>query len=178
MDLILKLNSSSLDSEQQIRPVLAFLVSLEGFEPSGYDLNGMENWRGWDLDRAVVDALTQRTQLFRVRGAKGGLMMLALGKHGESPTSVIQWEGDVEIQTLFESLDELAEVRMITDRWREALAGMGMTVELPMKIAWRGEGPAWATSFGLQKQEGSSVMDLRDLEPRRLAELTQHLSSS
>lgn len=85
----------ALDTEERLRPVFDAITAWPGFTPADYDLNQMGSWRGWDDRRAFVDALTQRTQLLRVRGRQpDALVMVAMGKHGEPPTLVIRHPAD------------------------------------------------------------------------------------
>ena len=93
---IITFSCQAFDTEERLRPVFDLLDSWSRFEPVDYDLNQMEQWRGWDSERAFVDALTQRTQLFRVRGEGGALAMVAMGKHGEPPTLIISVDADSE----------------------------------------------------------------------------------
>jgi hypothetical protein len=93
---IITFNCQAFDTEERLTPVFDLLDAWEGFVPLDYDLNQMEQWRTWDRERALVDALTQRTQLFRVRGEGGALAMVAMGKHGEPPTLIISVDSESE----------------------------------------------------------------------------------
>ena len=93
MPTLIALDLTVITEEDDGRRILAAIESLAGFEPVQYDLNQRGSPRGWDLDRAVVDLLTQRTQLFVVEG-RGGVAMIATGKHGEPPTLAISAELD------------------------------------------------------------------------------------
>lgn len=86
--LTIILDVTAIEDERVARPLLRFLEELPTFEPQSYDLNRKGLWRAWDLDRAVVDLLTQRTQLFEVRGDAGDAV-IATGKHGEPPTLMV-----------------------------------------------------------------------------------------
>lgn len=91
MAIVIELELSAITEETVARALLQFLEALDGFEPRRYDLNQKQMWRAWDLDRAVVDLLTQRTQLFAVAG-EGGTALIATGKHGEVPTVAVDGE--------------------------------------------------------------------------------------
>ena len=93
---IITFRCQAFDTEERLGPVFDLLGNWAGFDPVDYDLNQMEQWRAWDRERAFVDALTQRTQLFRVRGEGGALAMVAMGKHGEPPTLIISVEAESE----------------------------------------------------------------------------------
>ncbi len=112
---LLGLGGDAIDGTAKIRPVLEWLEALPGFAPTRYDLNAMEHWRAWDLDRAVVDALTQRTQLFRVEGT--GVFMLALGKHGEPPTVALQWNGEADLGAWFKAIPTLERITQGESVW-------------------------------------------------------------
>lgn len=58
-----------------------------------YDLDGMRSWRGFDVERLIIDAKTQRTAFVRVEG-EGTQAMLALGKRGEPPTLIQRGQSD------------------------------------------------------------------------------------
>lgn len=88
MALVIQLNEQTIEDEAVARAIVEFIDALPALEPARYDLNQRENWRGWEIERATVDLLTQRTQLFRVEG-EGGNVMVATGKHGEVPTIAI-----------------------------------------------------------------------------------------
>lgn len=104
----------TLSDEATLRPVLAWLERLPGMEPSAYDLNFMENWRPWDLEKATVDALTQRTQVFRVKG--GAEVVVALGKHDEPATAFLVGI-DVDVAECFESIPNLARLVCGEKEW-------------------------------------------------------------
>ena len=69
IDIVWKLSLSTLERESEVGPLIAQIVRTEGFEPVRYDLNQRGKWKPFDFDRAVVDALTQRTQLVRIDGS-------------------------------------------------------------------------------------------------------------
>lgn len=87
--LAIQLDVSSIVDETLARPLLRFLELLPTFAPHTYDINRKGLARVWDLDHAVVDLLTQRTQFFEVLG-EGGTALIATGKHGEPPTLMIE----------------------------------------------------------------------------------------
>ena len=178
MELVLKLGSHAIDSDAMIRPLFEKFEVLEGFEPERYDLNSMENWRGWDIERAVVDALTQRTQLFRVGGAGENLAMVALGKHGEPPTAIVRWEGAADFEELFEDFELLHEAWLSSQKWQETLAGAGIAVRVPMIAAWpREQVPEWVASFDVERHGSAVVLDMRMVEPmERVASLATHFT--
>lgn len=105
---IITFDCQAFDTEERLRPVFDLIEGWSGFRPTHYDLNQMEQWRAWDDERAFVDALTQRTQLVRIRGEEGALVMIAMGKHGEPPTIVFQIDApDAETATQpWEFIDE------------------------------------------------------------------------
>lgn len=166
MELVLKLGKDALDSSEDMKPVLQKIADLSGFEAERYDLNSMENWRAWELELALVDSLTQRTQLFRIGGAGENLAMIALGKHGEPPTAIVRWDGDVDFDTLFEDFDVLEEAWLSNQRWQDSLAGAGVAVRVPMIAAWPANGvPEWAQGHSLEEHGAARVLDLREIQP-------------
>lgn len=100
MPTIIELNVDAITEESLARALLRLVTDLPGFEPLRYDLNQRGNFRGWDFDRAVVDLLTQRTQLFAIEGS-GGQAFIATGKHGEPPSLALSIDVDESV------LDEL-----------------------------------------------------------------------
>ncbi len=128
MEIIWRLQGHTLDTEARVRPLIEQIEKIPGFQPAHYDLNQKEQWRGFDLDRTVVDALTQRTQLVRIRGESGeSLAVIALGKRGPEPTTVIRLDVDVapeEIVSHWEELVDEAPVRaslLTSDDWQERI---------------------------------------------------------
>jgi hypothetical protein len=110
MTLVIELSISSIVDEAVARPLLELLEQLPGFGPARYDLNERQSWRSWELESAVVDLLTQRTQMFRVEG-DGGTAVIATGKHGETPTMIIEGESTSDVDdTLLDRLP-IAESR-------------------------------------------------------------------
>jgi hypothetical protein len=114
IDIVWRLSTSTLDNESEVRPLLERLAGGPLFGPLRYDLNQRAKWRKWDLDRAVVDTLTQRTQLVRIDGRienmheagggdeeaasadeladaiRGTRAVIATGKHDEQPTCMLR----------------------------------------------------------------------------------------
>jgi hypothetical protein len=128
MEIIWRLQGRVLDTEARVRPLIEQLQKIPGFQPAQYDLNQKEQWRGFDLDRTVVDALTQRTQLVRIRGENGrSLAVIALGKRGPEPTAVIRLDADVspsESVSHWEELVEEAPVRaslLTSNDWQDRI---------------------------------------------------------
>jgi len=112
IDIVWKLSVSTLERESEVRPLLELVAESDGFEPVRYDLNQRGKWRDFELDRAVVDTLTQRTQLVRIDGrgpdevadedsiedaardVGGSRAIIATGKHDEQPTCMIRLAAD------------------------------------------------------------------------------------
>ena len=109
-EIIWRLSADTLDTDDRVRPIFERIAASDVFEPAAYDLNQKQQWRAFDLERAVVDALTQRTQLVRIRGEEERTMaMIAMGKHGEEPTVVLRVPGDREVAELTADWPELFE---------------------------------------------------------------------
>lgn len=127
---IWRIDVDALDEDRVVRPLFEAIDAVPGFEPVEYDLNKKEQWRSYVLDRAVVDALTQRTQLVRIAGEGGTRAMVAMGKHGEEPTVVVQIDetaGPAGIVDHWETLMgrvSLASVRLDSKAWRDALGAL------------------------------------------------------
>lgn len=144
-ETIWKLRPDAIADESVARPLIEAVASLPGFEPDRYDLNQMESWRVFEVERAVVDALTQRTQLFRL-GGESGFGMIAMGKHGEQPTVVVRWAAP-GLEAVWEGWDALfaaapiEELTVTGQAWRAALRGHG--VQAPMAVGFPvGKAPA------------------------------------
>jgi hypothetical protein len=149
-EMIWRFDVAQLDEESVVHPIFAAIEQLEGFDPIEYDLNRMEQWRSFSLGRVVVDALTQRTQLVRVRARDeaSGLAMIAMGKHAEQPTAIIRVPDAARASDAidvwrrhFEDL-ALASALISDRRWRNALAEGGLPQDVVdeiggMAIAWR-----------------------------------------
>lgn len=85
MAVVFELGVAVIVDEAFARPLLERIEALPGFAPHQYDLNQRGQARAWQLERAVIDLLTQRTQLFTIEGATGTLH-IATGKHGAPAT--------------------------------------------------------------------------------------------
>lgn len=117
LEIIAIFSPGAIDDEETVRGVLERVAALPGMELARYDLNQMEHWRNFDLDRAVIDALTQRTQMFRAEGL--GLFYFAMGKHGEPPTAIVRADAGldaVDTASWF-ALPRLIELRASTSTW-------------------------------------------------------------
>ena len=149
VEIIWRFRPRRLDDESDMTPILEAVAQTPGFEPVQYDLNQMEQWREFDLEHAVVDALTQRTQLVRVQGAEAGaLAMIALGKRDEQPTAIVRLPDAADNTAHVSRLAEVFEALPIesavisSGRWRRALQEAGLSPEamgglLGMVTAWR-----------------------------------------
>jgi len=132
-EIIWRLADDTLDTDDAVRPIFEQIAAVDFFEPSVYDLNQKQQWRDFDLDRTVVDALTQRTQLVRLRGAGAREMaMVAMGKHGEEPTVVIRVPAARGVDALTDgwpALFETLSLRMTivtSPDWRDAVEEAGI----------------------------------------------------
>lgn len=96
MPTFIELDLDAITDESVARALLLLATRLPGFEPLRYDLNRRGSFRGWDLDRAIVDLLTQRTQFFVIEGDAGEIL-IATGKHGEPPTVALTVDVDPEV---------------------------------------------------------------------------------
>ncbi len=124
-EIIWRSSIDTLGRDTAVRPLFERIAALEEFEPADYDLNQKEQWRPFDLDRTVVDALTQRTQLVRIRGRNGrSVAMVAMGKHGEEPTTVLR-------------LPEHRSIRELTDPWPTWFEELPMRMALITTPDWR-----------------------------------------
>jgi hypothetical protein len=163
LELIWRLRLPTLDDESVVLPLISAIAQTPGFSAGSYDLNQKEQWRSFELERAVVDALTQRTQLMRIRGDESGVMaMIAFGKREEQPTAIIRLPDPPKLTGLVSRWPELyedlpVESTVISDAtWRHALQSAGLATEvrgglLGMVFGWR-----------------------RGAEPRDLAEIVGH----
>lgn len=115
--LVYQIDTELLDEESRARPIVEAVAHLPGFLPARYDMNRRRQWRDWDLEHAVVDLLTQRTQIvdFEDEGEEidspeseqtGGLgqppgadagaerdrqsVMVTTGTRGDAPTLIAQ----------------------------------------------------------------------------------------
>ncbi|MFW5966006.1 MAG: hypothetical protein ACOCV2_00755 [Persicimonas sp.] len=165
LELIWRFELASLDDESVVRPLMAALEEVPDFSPDEYDLNQKEQWRTFDLDRAVVDALTQRTQLVRIADrSRDQLALVALGKHDEQPTAIVRLqEGEQpELEKLVAAWPELYEslplesTLVSSSNWRRALLEADLPRELTgdllgMVFGWRrGAEPSGLTEVAEQ----------------------------
>lgn len=127
-EIIWRFSADTLDRDAVVRPIFEQFVASELFEPAHYDLNQKEQWRVFDLERVIVDALTQRTQLVRVRGEQDRSMaMLAMGKHGEEATAVLRLSSDhplADVSAEWPRVFEELPVRMTlvtSPDWRDTI---------------------------------------------------------
>lgn len=97
MPTVIELDTDAITDESLARALLRLIEDLPGFVPERYDLNQRDSFRAWDLERAIVDLLTQRTQLFAVTGGDA-TVFIATGKHGEPPT--LAFSGEIDAATL------------------------------------------------------------------------------
>lgn len=163
LELIWRFRLPTLDDESVVLPLVSEIVQTPGFSAQSYDLNQKEQWRGFELERAVVDALTQRTQLMRIRGeATGAMAMIAFGKREEQPTAIIRLPDYDDLPALVAPWTDLyeelpLESTMISDaRWRRALQNTALGVE--------GTGGLLGMVFGWR----------RGAEPREIAQIVTH----
>ncbi|MFB6262977.1 MAG: hypothetical protein ABEL76_05040 [Bradymonadaceae bacterium] len=128
-----QIRGDRLDTADDVRPLLRALSAFPGFEPREYDLNRKEQWRRFDVQRTAVDALTQRTQLVRVRGGtEDARAMIGLGKRGEPPTVAVRAGAGASVDGAVEMFDALFERAPVsgafvtTKRWRETIGGVSV----------------------------------------------------
>ncbi len=127
IEIVWRLEHEVLDSEQVMGPLLDAICGVPGFEAAAYDVNGRDQWRGWERVHAVVDALTQRTQWLRIASVDGeSLAMVAMGKHGEVPAMMMQLGG-----AAVAGLDEL------TVGWDTVFEAVGVAVGSLSSAVWR-----------------------------------------
>lgn len=163
IERIWRFGVAQLDEASAVAPIVAAMLAVEGFGAVAYDLNQRDQWRPLNEEALVVDALTQRTQVVRVRGAEGAMAMVAMGKHGEQATAIIRTpEGEGERvsearwRERFEAMP-LTQAMVTSEKWRQEVAGRGI-VEVgepglvPMAVAWsRAEVPR---AVGALRSEG------------------------
>lgn len=127
---IWRIDVDALDEDRIVRPLFEAVEAAPGFTPVEYDLNKKEQWRSFVLDRAVVDALTQRTQLVRIAGEGETRTMVAMGKHGEEPTVVLQIADAATPEAIVGHWEQLMErvdvasLRLDSKAWRDALGAI------------------------------------------------------
>lgn len=183
-ELIWRLDEGPLDERDRVAPIVEHVAAIPGFEPVDYDLNQKKQWREFDRRRTVVDALTQRTQLVRIRGEQpGAVAMVAMGKHGEQPTVVVRLPDPITFRSLVDDwpalIDDLdlALAMVTSETWRDALASAGVLWEdgafsPAMVYGWPEERePVWlgelgrgseqvveSTSISLEPMDGGTVL--------------------
>lgn len=99
MAQILELGVAVIIDEVFARSLLQQIEALPNFAPRRYDLNQRGQPRAWQLDHAVIDLLTQRTQLFTIEGATG-TVHIATGKHGAPATLAAIGEVEAVVEQL------------------------------------------------------------------------------
>lgn len=179
LELIWRFDTRVLADEAIMMPLLAAIAQTPGLSPRRYDLNQKEQWRDFDADHALVDALTQRTQLMRIQGEdQGALAMIAMGKRDEQPTAILRLPDEDRVDalvgrwtTLYEELP-IESTLISSSQWRAALE----SAELPpgavggllgMIFGWkRGAEPA-----GVARLEADVLADT----PVRIEREANHL---
>lgn len=180
---IWRIGGGALDREDRVEPIFELLPRIPGFTPDDYDLNQKEQWRDFDRRRTAVDALTQRTQLVRVRGDRQGVVaMVAMGKHGEQPTVVVRLPDAPPLAELVDLWDPVAaeldlEAALVTaESLRDAMEVEGIYWEETdltpaMVVGWpRRRAPEWLESV----RRGDEPFDAADpvsVESRELCEV-------
>jgi hypothetical protein len=118
-------------------------------------MNRRGQWREWDTDRAIVDALTQRTQIFEIRGPDDVSAAVATGKHGERPQAIVRLPEDTDpndVADAWANTDAalpLNRVLLTTASLRRAFGSLGVdangrddALEPAACIAWPGTLPS------------------------------------
>jgi len=161
-EIIWRFSADTLDRDPVVRPIFEQIAASELLEPAHYDLNQKEQWRVFDLERVIVDALTQRTQLVRVRASDNHSMaMIAMGKHGEEATAVLRVSSEhplanvtAEWPRVFEELP--VRMTLITSPdWRDTVEASGLDWDedrLPIALAcgWPADDtPTWLAGLDL-----------------------------
>jgi hypothetical protein len=82
------LKPGALAERAHVEAMLGLANGLTQGHIARYDLDGMGHWRPWSVERACIDAMTQRTALLRFDGVASTQGMLAMGKRGEPPTLI------------------------------------------------------------------------------------------
>jgi hypothetical protein len=179
LEMIWRLRLPTLDDESVMLPLILAMADTPGFSPDRYDLNKKEQWRNFDAERLVVDALTQRTQLVRIQGQQeGAIAMLALGKRDEQPTAILRVPEDTPVQDLvaewtglYEELP-LESTLVSAGGWRESMqtAGLGADAAselLGMVFGWRRD----SAPAGISQIDDANTADT----PIHLAREANHL---
>ncbi len=146
--MIWSMQHEVLDREEVLGPLLEAICGVPGFEAAAYDVNGRDQWRAFDWTHALVDGLTQRTQWLRISSVDGkSLAMIALGKHGEVPTMIMNLAGgqadglDVLLSgwgSLFEQVD-VGFAAIYSESWRNSLKAVGVEPVMGIVQAWNAE---------------------------------------
>lgn len=139
VEIIWQLEPHPLTDERVVRPLVEALSAMPGFAISRYDMNQREQWRPFDLEHAVVDALTQRTQLLSLADEqRGRVALIAMGKHGEQPAMLMRWSlapasgpGGSQAQGLE------AELVRLTAGWDALFASVPVQQAFVTSAAWR-----------------------------------------
>jgi hypothetical protein len=179
LELIWRLRLPTLDDESVMLPLILAMSQTPGFSPDCYDLNQKEQWRSFEPERLVVDALTQRTQLVRIQGnAEGTIAMLALGKREEQPTAIIRVPLDTPLEKvvgrwtkLYEDLP-LESTLVSASGWRKSMQSAGLASDaaselMGMVFGWRRD----AAPQGISQLEDERIEDT----PIQLAREANHL---
>lgn len=164
LEMIVILSPVPVTDAEVIRQLFERADILRGAEFSKYDLNQMAHWRAWDVESAAIDAATQRTQMFRAEGQ--GVLIFALGKHGEVPTLMLRLDADLDdvgLAAWFDIADVL-EVRMSTAVWRTEHG------HLPQRWAWR-NAPKGVPVSALGSAYICDVESISEAQRKRLKEL-------
>jgi hypothetical protein len=145
----------ALNEARRVAPVLEQVLYVPGLRPVRYDLNQSLSWRGYDVELALIDVLTQRTQLVRIEGEEAGVgCYLATGKHGEVPTAIFLLPGEVstgEVLAQWAQVFGKTEVQravLTSAAWRLRMEAMGASAP-GWSLGWRGARPAgWEAPAG------------------------------
>jgi hypothetical protein len=154
-DIIYRLDIDVLESHDVMARLVEAMGRLPGFEPLEYDMNRRGQWRRWDTERAIVDALTQRTQIFEIRGPDDVSAAVATGKHGERPQAIVRLAEETDPEDVVDAWAEtdaalpLSRVLLTTASLRRAFASVGVdaddgvdALEPAVCIGWPGTLPA------------------------------------
>lgn len=163
LEIVAVFSEGAVNDSETMGGLFAVLDELEGLGLSRYDLNHMEHWRTWEPERAMIDGLTQRTQVIRAEGQ--GNFFFALGKHGEIPMAAIRADASLEsidIKRWF-GLERLMQLRISDAQWRSDHAG------LPQVWAWRAA-PAGVPTRAEGAAQVCRVADLSAEQQKRLRE--------
>jgi hypothetical protein len=178
-EIIWRFSAETLDRDAVVRPVFEQIRTSALIEPAHYDLNQKEQWRVFDLERVIVDALTQRTQLVRVRAREErSMVMIAMGKHGEEPTAVLRVSPEhslTDVTAEWPRIFEELPVRMTlvtSPDWRDTVEASGLDWDkdrLPIALAcgWPPDAaPDWlaplepAPPVDIARTDGCNILTL------------------